>query len=1024
MTKKEKKMQETCDQIKNNNCILSETEYMNAVEYEYKILSYIPKQLITENIIICALKNNYGNDNLIQYIPLKLLTCDFILSILKIRYMYLKFIPEEIFTEQLIVDAMNINIQIVKYIPSRFKNDDFYKKLIDINPKVIKHIEKASSALCEYVITKSCKNIEYLNEKQKLKLSTNMITKIIESNWKNIKYLPSIIITKEICDLVFIKNVKSVEFIPDEYKTSFMCNKAIEKDVNLIKFLPDSMLTFDICRKCVEVKGELLEYVTNEEKTENLCLTAIKDNLDAFIYVPTTYYNNDFFISCIKENFEFIDSIPHEYRTLDLYRMILRYYIYDMNLCDYEDDENYNSVTIIETLMRFASSIKYEEYDYEIIKMERTMKLRIIQKAYYDKEVSNFVVMEICYRKKEIFAFNNFKDFYLFLNEDVTDSYLVEYDFDGVNISNFNLNGAHLSSKRQIQEGSINSELLIPISEKMKFSLGVSNQEMESEMIPSLYYYDDFNLNSRHIFYITDIHINYHLFDKYNCNASLAEIEFYIFKVITKMVDNIIYKKDDDFLLIGGDLSFNFEVSEIFYTELCKHWNPSKIIVILGNHELWDLNVLEGKCKEKDINEIIKKYELLFSRLGMKFLNNSLFVNYKFDSKILSEDEILSMSERELSNIALKSNMMVYGCIGFSAYNDRFNVLNGIYQNTITSIEEELLYTRKCEKVYDKLYNVFPKDKVIVLSHMPIDSWTKKTPIPKWIYVSGHTHRNEFYHSEEYTLYADNQIGYKSRNIYLKYFLINSNYDVFKYYKDGIYKINRNQYINFNRGKNISCNFNSDVNDIVMLKKNEMYMFLIEDTYKKNLYILNGGKKKELKIKNIDYYFNNMTYYVESIKENMKEFNHQLIEIAKFVKEIGGKGFIHGSIIDIDHYNHIYINPQDGSALFYFSPHKGIRKEYSSFAKLLEEQLPNIYFNYEKKFNSSNNAIILFNSMFDFTNDTGASIYKKSGIIKTLQNIYNNVIRIWNDNLIKNIDRHFRDDYIEPEGDVIDELEK
>ena len=50
--------------------------------------------------------------------------------------------------------------------------------------------------------------------------------------------------------------------------------------------------------------------------------------------------------------------------------------------------------------------------------------------------------------------------------------------------------------------------------------------------------------------------------------------------------------------------------------------------------------------------------------------------------------------------------------------------------------------------------------------------WTEERYNKQWIYVSGHTHQNEYYNDEEKEVYSDNQIGYASMNIYLKYFYV------------------------------------------------------------------------------------------------------------------------------------------------------------------------------------------------------------------------------------------------------------
>ena len=81
----------------------------------------------------------------------------------------------------------------------------------------------------------------------------------------------------------------------------------------------------------------------------------------------------------------------------------------------------------------------------------------------------------------------------------------------------------------------------------------------------------------------------------------------------------------------------------------------------------------------------------------------------------------------------------------------------------------------------------------------------------KFVYVSGHTHKNIFFDDGEQRIYADNQIGYNNQDVHLKNFLIDNDYDCFSSYKDGIYKITSQEYQDFMHGKNIQMTFTRDI---------------------------------------------------------------------------------------------------------------------------------------------------------------------------------------------------------------------
>lgn len=54
------------------------------------------------------------------------------------------------------------------------------------------------------------------------------------------------------------------------------------------------------------------------------------------------------------------------------------------------------------------------------------------------------------------------------------------------------------------------------------------------------------------------------------------------------MVSSIGTRPYNSYLLIAGDTSSIFEFAAIFYNELIQWWNPNQIVVVPGNHELWD----------------------------------------------------------------------------------------------------------------------------------------------------------------------------------------------------------------------------------------------------------------------------------------------------------------------------------------------------------------------------------------------------------------------------------------------------
>lgn len=140
-------------------------------------------------------------------------------------------------------------------------------------------------------------------------------------------------------------------------------------------------------------------------------------------------------------------------------------------------------------------------------------------------------------------------------------------------------------------------------------------------------------------------------------------------------------------------------------------------------------------------------------------------------------------------------------------------------------------------------------------------------------------------------------------------------------YTDGIYEITVDQYKKFYNSKRLYIKFNRNINILYMIKKHGYYCF-IHKSKRGKLSMLNGGNLKGLKHKDLEYYFNNMDKVIDLISKPMKAYTAAQKSIAKEIRKLGGLGYIHGCIIDIDFWNHVYVNPLDGTITGYcFLPH-------------------------------------------------------------------------------------------------------
>ena len=424
------------------------------------------------------------------------------------------------------------------------------------------------------------------------------------------------------------------------------------------------------------------------------------------------------------------------------------------------------------------------------------------------------------------------------------------------------------------------------------------------------------------------------------------------------------------------------------------------------------------KYISRPLDEIIADYR---SRISIRaldcqslMLQNEVLVKYKNrKSAIISEKQLMESSDDDLRELLSKSTFILLGGIGFSGLNKLYNAKMGLYRSAVPTIEDDMALSDRFRKVYEKLNRCAGDMQVIVLTHTPVYDWTSEPCNPNWIYINGHTHQNSLVRrTDGTTILSDNQIGYKPRKWKLNAFTIAGWYDPFSIMKDGIHEITSEMYRDFNFGRGIQSNGCKYDGIIYALKRNGYYMFILCSKY--SLCLLVGGQRKKLANSHVEYYYDRMEQYVLKVKEALKPYQDAIRAIANEIKLIGGAGTVHGCIVDIDWFNHIYLNPFDGKVTPYFAYNISSRRIYPDLPSLLKATLPDINRNYlaaQKK------KMIPFLTQYAVSMKKkadqmplatvpqivlGTEMYDPSRLMRSLQYIFDdNIIRVWNDDVLK-----------------------
>ncbi len=495
--------------------------------------------------------------------------------------------------------------------------------------------------------------------------------------------------------------------------------------------------------------------------------------------------------------------------------------------------------------------------------------------------------------------------------------------------------------------------------------------------------------------YISDIHL-LHRFIAYRCRTQ-NDID-YVIKVIAKTLGEQATRVN----LVAGDTSSDFSVFKSFIANLSISDKYGDYFFTLGNHELWGLN-------GENLDSIVSQYKKVLDEKGegrMRLVHNNVFY-YDGLWKEITEEELSVIPLNDLRAKARGAYLIIFGGIGFAGMNDEFNADEGIYMDVLDRDGEKAQST-KFLTLYEKVVSALRGRNLIVMTHMPKRDWGGKNIEAQdgVVYVSGHDHRNYFHDDGKKRIYADNQIGYTGKSLSFKQIAVDINYDWFADYKDGIYEISRDDYANFYRGIGECLTFNRQYEKLYMLKREGSYMFLMQ-AFQGKMMILNGGSIKNAGNHTLEYFYDNLANYSKSVNLFLSKYDEYQKRISKEIKRIGGDGIIHGAIVDIDFYNHLYINPLDGSITPYFAYSMIDKYVYDNIPSLLKSECPILFVNYEKliKGNSSENSLIISNKNALITENKRyygeTDIYRISRILKGLQfTTKYNVVRLWNDAII------------------------
>ncbi len=876
--------------------------------------------------------------------------------------------------------------------------------LLQMVPKMMK-----TELLCLEAVKQNGKTLRYV---PKQTLTEQICLEALHQDGTQICFIPKEILTYQICLQAVKSYGKSLRVVPEEFLSEELCLQAVRQDGLALQYVPSAFQTKEICVAAVKKNGTALIFVPMEQRKKRICMAALKSSALALAYVPETYKTPDVIKEAITSDVRAFYCAPSQMYTLKNCIEIFQRLLDDKKVVLMN-----TSVFELDYTLLIAGRLPVRvEKNKRIINLLRKLDLRQVKEKYFDKEEGRFVIREyLKYRHEEIISrYVLFQEFYLALEGDLSGANLSGYDFEGIDLRNYNIDDACVDSSSLIAQSLYDDSFYQEYIKNINYDIDQLISD-ESEMVEAasilhevdLFANEDRDYKSQRFYYISDLHLYIKIVHKFQEHATRQEVLFYIQSLIKKMVGTVTsgihnYK---DYLLIAGDVSCSINLVRLFFEELVNHWDAKRIVVVLGNHELWNVGTVFPVDMKQNLDFIITEYRSLFSSLGIRFLHNDLLLTDGQKTVILSEQQLSNMEPHDLRHLGLRCSIIILGGLGFTGLAETFNASMGLYRTTV-STPMDIAESKRFEDLHDMIHAALGKNPVIILTHTPKDNWTYKEYNPDWIYVNGHTHKNGFSEEPRKRVYHDNQIGYKSTSFGLKHFRMKLEYDIFRYHVDGIYIISREEFLEFNRAKGIDVTQNRTDGQIYMLKRNGLYCFLFKKTKNRKLYMMNGGAIKSIENQNLQYYYDNMEHYSHGIKLLYQNYRKALETISEIIIKIGGVGSIHGSIIDVDFLNHIYVNPNDGKVTPYYATTKIDKYVYPDIKALLLERRKDLYDAYIE-LEADRATVGLMVPDVNTGVDTAAiyvpetDIYRASGIIRSLQYLWNcNVIRRWEDAVI------------------------
>ena len=865
------------------------------------------------------------------------------------RYAELKNASKRALDRDMCLEACGINGLNIRFVPKGYLDYEMYLTAVRENPNCIGLVPDlfVDKAMLDAAVTNGRHPGSFALEKV-------------------LKHADKIQNVAETCRLAVHADPMAIDQVPTRYQTRTLCREAVMLNPAALRRVPDRCKTEELCQIAISSNPMLLRDVPQERITHEMVYVAVDSDPLALQYVPEDMVTVDLAEMAVKST----RSVPGETHDWPI-RYVPPKYLSPHpprslnSLVSISLEIDPRSIAAVPDKFLNASAVK------KVIGEHPDIYGELSEPTRSRKSIAKLAVRLDCRNESHL-----------------PDCLRGRVFHDG--------RAAPICQKPRTSETTKRLEdedrRLQPMGE---VGLGSVHDSLGPDRL------------RRYIHYISDIHIDHQL---RLTGTPYAET---VGRIRRKTDGLVASRRDEDLFLLAGDIAPSVRGMEAFLDayrlSLGEEGRMGTMLCVLGNHELWSGQVPGPKCAF-DLDVAVNEYRDACRRHGAVLLENDLYIEYR-DSRfrrIIDEGTLLSAEDGDLGLLLGNCRLIVLGGCGYSGIGD------GIKVDLLNGGTADAERSARFRRLHDKLLRCASNQRVVVLTHYPLSEWSTEQGNPEWVYVSGHTHRNTFSEGAgRPTVLADGQVGYRpSKWGYRTYALDTTGCcDPLADAADGIYEVDARLYEDFNRVRGIDMSKFNRAGRVFALKRGGTYMFVHRGEEGGNLHLLAGGRITNLSQADIGYYYRNLQEYSERVERLFAPYYSALTAISEEVKSIGGYGSIHGSIVDIDFFNHVYLDPLDGSLTPYYAESTEERAVYDTVELLLKGS-PFIDGCIKRGFlraRKRGELAMIAGAKSEYRPSpalapvlsTDKAMYAKSNAMKSVQYLLErNVVRIWNDRVL------------------------